>query len=858
MKIRFIHFFVILCLCATLVFAKMPVEKYYTNSLGMKFVRIKPGTFTMGQIKKPLSSEILPVFRGRGLFDALNNGDYDERPVHQVKITKPFYIGVYEVTNYQYELFRHEHKKYRGKKGLSEKNNEAATYVNWYDAVSFCKWLSQQEGLPYRLPTEAEWEYACRAGTETNFNMDDTLPESFVKKVKPVRGGPKEGTLTVGQTPPNKWGIYDMHGNLEEWCYDWYGPYKQGLSTDPVGYKSGEFRVTRGGSDGSDIYFMRSANRLGAIPETRNWVTGFRVVIGHLPDTEPLPAIVPLNQKDVVQRRAEEVSEGPDPDKPYFKGPRRFVIFERCDNGPIYACHNHDPAIVECPNGDLIAIWYTCHDEHGRELALAGSRLRYRSDQWQPASLFFYVPDRNNHAPALWFDEKNNDIFHFSGVSAAKSRSRSVVAMRKSYDSGATWSGPRIIVQGFERDHLPSEPVIRMDDGTIAFTIDGPNTVWMSKDEGLTWYNPGGDIPGIHSGLVQLNDGRLFALSRGYAVEGKMPISISDDGGMSFTLKASPFPTVGGGQRLGLLKLRTGELVLASFTNEKGRGIWIKDSSGQKREIRGLFTAVSEDDGKTWPYRRLVTDDNPAQVIECTDGAAIAMSGRNAEYRGYLSICQGLDGVVHLISSRNHYSFNRKWLKTTPPPVTDEPIRVKKMVETFDGPDDFELDWHDYKGPCGDFNGKGQYTLRSNSHYNGFNILVGSGSFEATFSVKNIHFNPQGPRIAEGVTIGFRDSMSAQSETMFVFVKKNEINPRFDKPIKLSSPPEEINLKFIYTEEDRRWRMFYGLNGDEAYTEFPASRKGFYWKEPSSESCSAYYLMSNGSVDLDHFEIKPL
>ena len=135
---------------------------------------------------------------------------------------------------------------------------------------------------------------------------------------------------------------------------------------------------------------------------------------------------------------------------------------------------------------------------------------------------------------------------------------------------------------------------------------------------------------------------------------------------------------------------------------------------------------------------------------------------------------------------------------------------------------------------------------------------MGKGSFEATFSVKNISYYPQGPRIAEGVTIGFRDPMSAQSPTMFVFVKLDMVAPRVGKPVEFASPPKSAKIKFIYNDLTRRWRMFYGLNGAEPTTEFPGSIEGIQWPEPTSESCAAYVLMSNGSVDLDHFEIKPL
>ncbi|MHC4647517.1 MAG: SUMF1/EgtB/PvdO family nonheme iron enzyme, partial [Planctomycetota bacterium] len=681
------------------------------------------------------------------------------------------------------------------------------------------------------------WEYACRAGTTTNYHTGNVLPEPFLAKTTQKGGAIAAPSLSVGRTPPNAWGLYDMHGGVEEWCHDWYGPYTHGPARDPVGYVRGDFKVTRGGSHGSEVYYLRSANRLGAV-------------------TKPLPVIPPRYQQNVIPRDRGLVSKGPDPEKPHFRGPLRYVNIQPGSNGPTYTCHNHDPAIVECPNGDLLTIWYTCHDEHGRELAQAASRLRWGDDEWEEASLFFYTPDRNNHAPALWFDD-NNTIYHFTGVSAAKSRGRSAVAMRTSADSGAAWTGPRLIVPEFKRGHLPSEPVFRMNDGAIVFTIDGPNTLWMSKDEGLTWFNPGGDIPGIHAGVTQLSDGAIFAFSRGHAVEGKLPISISRDDGKTFVSMASEFPTVAGGQRLALLKLRSGELFLASFTNEKGAGILINDAAGNQREIRGLFAALSLDDGKTWPYKRLVTDDGPARTIECTDGAAITMSGRNSEYRGYLSACQSLDGLIHVISSRNHFAFNLSWLKTLPPAPVDEPRRVKSLVETFTGPDFDNPGWLEYKGPVAKFNVKGQYTIESGSHFNGINRHVGSGSFEAVFEIKNIHYNPPGAKITEGVTLGFRDSMSAQSETMFINIKQNVITLRDKYPIALPEPAKSAKIRFTYDDSTRRWRVFYGLNGDEPVNEFQRSKdERIYFKESASESNAAYVLMSNGSVDIDRLEIR--
>jgi formylglycine-generating enzyme required for sulfatase activity len=221
-----------LALAETPCAGEVPKDKEFTNSIGMRFVRVEPGTFQMGQLETPLPSEILPLFRGRGRFDNLREGDFDEKPVHTVQVSRPFCIGVHEVTNKQYELFDREHRQLRGKNGFSKEDDEAVIHVNWYDAHAFCQWLSDKEGLPYRLPTEAEWEYACRAQSTSNYHTGPTLPEAFWKT---------RGSLRVGATPANAWDIHDMHGNVEEWCYDWYGPYKAGGQTDPVGYAQGTF-----------------------------------------------------------------------------------------------------------------------------------------------------------------------------------------------------------------------------------------------------------------------------------------------------------------------------------------------------------------------------------------------------------------------------------------------------------------------------------------------------------------------------------------------------------------------------------------------------------------------------------------
>jgi formylglycine-generating enzyme required for sulfatase activity len=647
----------------------------------MRLVRIRPGAFRMGVGRTPLPKDVA----GRPW---RSEGDFDEKPVHRVTISRPFHMGVTEVTNAQYERFDPEHRRLRGMQGFSKGDDEAVVFVSWHDAVAFCEWLSKKEGRTYRLPTEAEWEYACRAGTTTHYHTGDHLPKDF-QKGPAVSWYPDDRRkrendvvpLTVGARPSNAWGLLDMHGNVEEWCHDWYGPYHGADQADPVGRSDGDFRVTRGGSHSTEFFYLRSANRLGAPPEDRSWVIGFRVVLGELPQTKPLPAMPPaLHQQNVAAGPPHDLTKGPDPAKPYFRGPRVYVKIPPGSNGPMYSNHNHDPALVECPNGDLLAVWYSCVQEPGRELGILASRLRCGADAWEPASVFWNAPDRNDHAPALWADEQGT-LYHFNGLSAAATWGNLATVLRTSTDSGATWSRARLINPVHRTRQMPVESVFRTREGHIILPCDavsvgsGGTAIHVSRDNGATWADAGGKAAGIHAGIVQLKDGRLMALGRGDNVDGRMPKSISADLGKTWHVTASPFPPIGGGQRLVLTRLKEGPIFFASFAKR----MVITDAAGAERPVSGLFGALSYDEGETWKICRHIVADDATQQF---DGGAwtrrFTMDHSRAEPKGYLSVCQTPDGVIQLISSRLHYAFNLKWL-TTPAPAGPKPPKPKPL-----------------------------------------------------------------------------------------------------------------------------------------------------------------------------------
>lgn len=625
-------------------------------------------------------------------------GDFDERPAHPVTVSRPFHIGAHEVTNAQYEAFDPAHRELRGKLGFSAADDEAVVFVSWHEAEAFCRWLSDREGLPYRLPTEAEWEYVCRAGTRTPFAFGDALPDAFHKNVRESwypdatrsDGNAEVVPLTVGQTPANPWGVFDTHGNVEEWCHDWYGPYADGPQTDPVGRAGGDFRVTRGGSHSTQLYYLRSANRSAALPEDRTWVIGFRVVIGEMPDTAPLPDLPPcIWQVDVHPGDAPgprpspalppSAFRAPHSSEPFFAPPRKFVHVDSDATGPLFPDHNHDTALAACANGDLLALWYSCVTERGRELVVAASRLRHGHDEWDAADCFWGTPDRNNHAPALWADS-DGTLYHFNGMGAAATWGALATVLRTSIDHGVTWSDARLIIPEHGPRHMPVQTVFRAHDGAILLPCDavtggsGGTATWLSYDNGETWSDPGGTAAGIHAAVVQLNDGRLMAFGRGDDIDGRMPKSLSSDMGKTWTCQTGPFPPISGGQRCVMLRLQEGPILFLSFLGSRREAETheITDASGAVRPVTGLFAALSFDEGETWSCRRLISDDGPGRELETMDGRPFTVGFSSAEPGGYISVCQSADGLIHLISSRLHYTFNLAWLKAPPPA---EPVK---------------------------------------------------------------------------------------------------------------------------------------------------------------------------------------
>ncbi len=231
----------------------LPVETSVDldGEAAIRMVLIPPGEFVMGS-------------------PSTEPGRYrEEGPQHCVTLTKGFYLGVYEITQSQWRAVMGDNPSHFQGDDLPVEN------VSWEDAVAFCRKLSEKEGAEYRLPTEAEWEYACRAGSATRYHSGDS--DSDLCDDAWYHANSDRRTQSVGRKKPNAWGLYDMHGNAWEWCQDRYAAYPKHSVTDPLGVALGPDRVFRGGSWQSIARDCRSAYRLWMTLGYRDNAIGFRL-----------------------------------------------------------------------------------------------------------------------------------------------------------------------------------------------------------------------------------------------------------------------------------------------------------------------------------------------------------------------------------------------------------------------------------------------------------------------------------------------------------------------------------------------------------------------------------------------------
>ena len=246
-----------------------------TDAKPLDMVLINPGTFTMGS---PDSE--------RGRYSG-------EGPQHEVTITQPFYLGKYEVTQAQWLAVMGSDPSHEDFGNWGSGDDYPVYFVSWNDCQSFISRLNETERGTFRLPTEAEWEYACRAGTTTRFSFGDALECDDGTGYCEIQdqymwwwgnrtyGGEADGSKEVGRKLPNPWGLYNMHGNLGEFCSDRYWAYSAGPQTDPQGPTSDTARVSRGGNWIHDARHCRSATRGASSQDMGHFTDGLRLLRLH-------------------------------------------------------------------------------------------------------------------------------------------------------------------------------------------------------------------------------------------------------------------------------------------------------------------------------------------------------------------------------------------------------------------------------------------------------------------------------------------------------------------------------------------------------------------------------------------------
>jgi formylglycine-generating enzyme required for sulfatase activity len=607
--------------------------------------RVPAGSFVMGADAAALPDD---VTKGFGVMSQRpEHGDYDEVPAHPVRITKAFAMGVTEVTPEEFQQFD---PKYVGPAATPG----YAAGISYQQAVAYCEWLTKKTGKPWRLPTEAEWEYTARAGGKGLFGKGNTMPQADAE---------------------NAFGISNMGVGRPEWVADWYGPYQPGDQVDPVGAASGYTRVVRGG--GLDFrksatkttpdlnvpatapYFARAANRASMAPAyaspTGN--IGFRVVQAAALTTKPSPPQHYFFESAVKQAAAP--AGGPSAAKPWYHTHELFPNLQGKDMpgvgwkvglAPGLGINYHNSAIQQMPNGDFLAAYYNTPDnEDDPDQTVLIMRRRAGSEDWDMPEPYPVFADAALAAPVIWHDTKfPNKVWMFWGFPRLIGAGPFCYAT--SMDNGATWSQVTFPYFPNKIGRYVSQPInsiVRGADGTIYIPTDSTgrdadgngsiSVVWATKDEGKTWYDTGGRTAGRHTTIVFAKNGDLLGFGgKNSNIDGRMPLATSSDNGKTWKKSKTPFDQLLSGERPSVIRLASGRLFFVAD----------RDPNNDKHVHKdGAFVALSDDDGANWTMKNL-----PPDVLTV----------------GYTTATQSADGVVHVVTSKNKPNYeielNEAWV----------------------------------------------------------------------------------------------------------------------------------------------------------------------------------------------------
>jgi formylglycine-generating enzyme required for sulfatase activity len=655
--------FAFLLSCAALAqkdgtLARMPGEAPALAASGVPAtIRIAPGNFLMGADAEVLDKS---VTKGFGVMSSRpNHGDFDEVPVHRVRITHAFRIGITQVSPEEFAKFDPSYKAHSATPAY-------AAGVSWEQAMAYCRWLTKKTGKPWRLPTEAEWEYVARAGGTKVYGSSDTPP-------------------AVDRA--NAFGVKNMEVGRPEWTLDWYGPYQTAAQTDPVGAVSGMTRVVRGGGldwrhtatktspdlnvPATSPYFSRPANRASLPPSyaSQTGNVGFRVVQAPMPISHPTPAWSYFFQTAVKQH---DILGGPalsngidmlDMGHPLYRTHELFPNLDgknmrgigwRLGLAPGLGINYHNSAIQVLPNGDLLAAYYNTPDqEDDPDQTVMVLRRRAGSEEWDMPEPWPVFADAGLAAPVIWNDpahqfQPGGKVWFFWGF--ARLVGAPPFAWATSNDSGATWSPAHFPVFPNPIGRYVSQPInsiLRGPDGAIYMPTDSTgrdadgngsiSAVWKTTNEGKTWSDMGGRTAGRHTTIVFAKNGDLLGFGgKNSEINGHMPLATSHDKGKTWTKSETPFDELRSGERPSVIRLKSGRLFFVADYNPKQEKHLHKD---------GSYVALSNDDGKTWTIKRL-----PENILTV----------------GYTTATQGPDGVIHVVTSKNKVNYeielNEAWV----------------------------------------------------------------------------------------------------------------------------------------------------------------------------------------------------
>ncbi|MGB6744522.1 MAG: SUMF1/EgtB/PvdO family nonheme iron enzyme [Terracidiphilus sp.] len=630
--------------------AAAPVAAQSADSIEM--AHIPAGSFVMGAEAAALP---LAVVNGFGVMSARpEHGDFDEVPAHKVTVTHGFSIATHLITVKQFQEFDPSYK------GVAAYPDYAAG-ISYQQAVAFCAWLTKKTGKPYRLPTEAEWEYAERAGTQTPFFTGDTPPARDEKTA---------------------WGVAMGEGS-PEWVADWYGPYEASAQTDPTGPVHGYFRVVRGG--GLDFrkskpgemvpamapYFMRSANRasMALSYESKDGNIGFRVVRAPMPLEHSAPASDYFFWTDVKQTPVDG-TEGPDPAKPFYRVRELFPNLDGKSMPDVgwsvgltrgLGVNYHNSAIQVLANGDVVAAYYnTPNKEDDPDQTVMVMRRRAGAENWDMPEPWPAFADAACAAPVFWNDHGHLWLFFgFPRLIGAPP-----FAYTTSDDNGATWAPvefPHFTAPIGRYVSQPINSIVRAKDGTIYIPTDSTgrdadgngsiSAVWATRDNGKTWYDTGGRTAGRHTTIVMARNGDILGFGgKNSSIDGRMPLATSADGGKTWVKSKTPFDPLESGERPSVIRLASGRLFFVADFNPNHEKHIHKD---------GAYVALSDDDGKTWKQKRL-----PANILTV----------------GYVTATEGPDGMIHIATSKNAVNYeielNEAWVLSDAEAETPEPTSI--------------------------------------------------------------------------------------------------------------------------------------------------------------------------------------